>query len=84
MKASTVGNVPFMSVTPLHRPRRGLTPLAGVTIAAAVFAILLLLVRLRWAPLESVDHGAAARINDLVAGNSALDHRGQGGDLAGQ
>ena len=28
--------------------------------------------RLRWAPLESVDHGAAARINDLVAGNSAL------------
>ena len=61
-----------MSVTPLHRPRRGLTPLAGVTIAAAVFAILLLLVRLRWAPLESVDHGAAARINDLVAGNSAL------------
>jgi undecaprenyl-diphosphatase len=72
MKAPIVGKVRVMSVTHLHRPHRGLTPLALVTIAAAVFAILLILVRLRWAPLESVDHGAAARINDLVAGNSAL------------
>ena len=61
-----------MSAAPLSRPRRGLTPLAAVTIAAAIFAVLLVLVRLRWAPLESVDHGAAARINNLVAGNSAL------------
>jgi undecaprenyl-diphosphatase len=72
MKTSTVGKVRFMFVTRLHGPHRGLTPLAVVTIAAAVFAILLVLVRLRWAPLESVDHGAAARINDLVAGNSVL------------
>jgi len=72
MKASAVGNVPVMSVTPLHRPRRALVPLAAVTIAAAVFAVLLVLVRLRWAPLESLDHGAATRINDLVAGNGAL------------
>jgi undecaprenyl-diphosphatase len=72
MKSCAVGNVPVMSVTPVHRSHRGLAPLAVVTIAAAVFAILLLLVRLRWAPLESVDHGAAARINNLVAGNSVL------------
>ena len=71
MKASAVGNVPVMSVTP-HRGHRGLAPLATVTIAAAVFAVLLILVRLQWAPLESVDHGAAARINNLVAGNSTL------------
>jgi undecaprenyl-diphosphatase len=61
-----------MSVNHLHRRDRGLAPLAVVAIAAAVFAILLILVRLRWAPLESVDHGGAARINHLVAGNSAL------------
>src|SRR5947209_39623 len=72
MKAPAAGNVLVMSVTPLHRPRRALAPLAAVTIAAAVFAVLLVLVRLRWAPLESLDHGAAARINDLVAGNGAL------------
>jgi len=72
MKASPVGKVPFMSVTHAHRPRRGLAPLAAVTIAAAVFAVLLILVRLRWAPLESVDRGSAARINNLVARNSGL------------
>ena len=72
MKSPVVGKVPVMSVTPLHRSPRGLAPLAAVTIAAAVFAVLLVLVRLRWAPLESVDHGAAARINSLVAGNTVL------------
>jgi undecaprenyl-diphosphatase len=72
MNARFTGSGPFMSAAPLSRPRRGLTPLAAVTIAAAIFAVLLVLVRLRWAPLESVDHGAAARINNLVAGNSAL------------
>ncbi len=76
MKTPSGGKVPVMSVHSLHRRDpdrdRGLAPLAVVTTAAAVFAILLVLVRLRWAPLESVDHGAAARINDLVAGNSAL------------
>ena len=52
--------------------RRSLTPLLAVTGAALVFTILLLLVRLQWRPLESVDHGAAARINGLVAGHPAL------------
>src|SRR5262249_50102810 len=68
MKAPSVGKVPVMSVRPQHRPDRGLTSLAVVTLAAAIFAILLVLVRLRWAPLESADNGAAARINDLVPG----------------
>jgi undecaprenyl-diphosphatase len=53
-------------------PRGRLTPLAVVTVAALVFGLLLVLVRLQWTPLESVDHGAATRINDLVAGHAAL------------
>ena len=52
--------------------RRGLAPLAIITAAALVFALLLLLVRLQWAPLESVDHDAAARLNRLVAGHPAV------------
>src|ERR1700677_4164844 len=51
---------------------RTLAPLAAVTAAAIVFAGLLVLVRLQWAPLESVDHGAAARLNSLVAGHAAV------------
>jgi undecaprenyl-diphosphatase len=54
------------------RHRHGLGPLIAVTAAALVFAILLILVRLQWAPLESVDHGAAAHLNSLVAGHAAL------------
>jgi undecaprenyl-diphosphatase len=52
--------------------RRRLAPIAFVTAAAFVFALVLLLVRLRWAPLESADHGAATRLNSLVAGHSAV------------
>jgi undecaprenyl-diphosphatase len=52
--------------------RRTTAPLAAVTAAAFVFALLLVLVRLNWAPLESVDHGAATWLNSLVAGHSAL------------
>jgi undecaprenyl-diphosphatase len=52
--------------------RRTLAPLAIVTAAALLFALMLLLVRLRWPPLESADHGAAARINGLVAGHAGL------------
>jgi undecaprenyl-diphosphatase len=53
-------------------PRRILTPLALVTAAAFVFALLLVLVRLQWAPLESADHTAAARLNSLVAGHPVV------------
>ena len=49
-----------------------LTPLVTVTIAALVFVILVIAVRLQWAPLESADHGAAASINSLIAGNATL------------
>jgi undecaprenyl-diphosphatase len=52
--------------------RRSLAPLAIVTAAAFLFALLLLLVRLHWALLESADHGAAARLNSLVAGHSVI------------
>jgi undecaprenyl-diphosphatase len=51
--------------------RRTLAPLAIVTVAAFLFALLLILVRLQWAPLESVDHRAAAGLNSLVAGHAA-------------
>jgi undecaprenyl-diphosphatase len=54
-----------------HR-RRGLSSLAACTVAALVFAVLLVLVRVQWPPLESADHGAAASINGLVAGHAAL------------
>jgi undecaprenyl-diphosphatase len=47
--------------------RRRLAPLAIVTVVALLFAFLLLLVRLRWAPLESVDHSTATGLNTLIA-----------------
>ena len=50
-----------MSSRTLSRPDRSLAPLIAVTAAAMVFTVLLILVRLQWAPLESVDHDAAAR-----------------------
>jgi undecaprenyl-diphosphatase len=61
-----------MSAPTLGRPLRGLAPLVTVTVAALAFAVLLVLVRLQWPPLESVDHGAAARINHLIAGEHTL------------
>jgi undecaprenyl-diphosphatase len=56
-----------------HAPdhqRHSLAPLVVVTAAAFVFAVLLVLVRLQWPPLESADHGAAADVNGLIAGNA--------------
>ena len=52
--------------------RRALTPLAIVTVTALLFAVLLLLVRLQWAPLESADHGAASWLNSQVAGHPVV------------
>lgn len=51
---------------------RRLGPLVVVTAAAAVFTILLIFVRLRWAPLESADRTSAADVNNLVASHAAL------------
>ncbi len=56
----------------LSRPLRTLAPLVAVTVAALVFAVMLVLVRLQWLPLESVDHRTAAGINRLIAGDHAL------------
>jgi membrane-associated phospholipid phosphatase len=61
-----------MPADTIHRQRRSLAPLLVVTVAAMVFAVLLILVRLQWAPLESVDHGGAVRLNRLMAGHSTL------------
>jgi undecaprenyl-diphosphatase len=61
-----------MSARIAVRPRHSLAPLMTVTAAAAVFATLLVLVRLRWAPLESADHGAAADLNRLIAPHPPL------------
>jgi undecaprenyl-diphosphatase len=61
-----------MSARTLDRPNRSLTPLLAVSAAALVFTILLILVRLQWRPLESVDHDAATAINGLIAGHPAL------------
>jgi undecaprenyl-diphosphatase len=72
MSASTLGRRPRRPSSPGRPRRRGLTPLLAVTAAALVFTILLVLVRLQWRPLESVDHGAAVHINALVAGHPAL------------
>ncbi|MEP7024466.1 MAG: phosphatase PAP2 family protein [Actinomycetota bacterium] len=59
-----------MSALAPGRQRRGLTPLIAVTAAAVVFAVLLVLVRLQWPPLESADHGAATGLNSLIAGHA--------------
>ena len=72
MNLRTAGSSTARSADTLERRRRRLTPLVIVTLAALVFAILLILVRLQWAPLESADHGAAADINSLIAGNATL------------
>jgi undecaprenyl-diphosphatase len=61
-----------MATETTGRPHRSLVPLIAVTAAAAVFVLLLLLIRVQWAPLESADHGAAAQLNHLVAGHAAL------------
>jgi undecaprenyl-diphosphatase len=61
-----------MSARTVDRSRRSLAPVTAVIAAAAVFTILLVLVRLQWPPLESADHLSAARINSLIAGQSAL------------
>jgi len=60
----------FMSTTAPDRQRHSLAPLVSVTVAALTFTVLLVLVRLRWPPLESADRGAAAGVNGLIAGDA--------------
>lgn len=42
---------------------------AAVGAGALLFGVLIVLVRLQWVPLESVDHGLAAALNHAVAGH---------------
>ncbi|MBB5867502.1 undecaprenyl-diphosphatase [Allocatelliglobosispora scoriae] len=44
--------------------------LAGTMLAGTGFAVLLLLVRARWQPLEDIDHGVAAALNRTVAAHA--------------
>jgi len=52
--------------------RHPLRLVAVVTAPAFAFALLLVLVRPQWMPRESVDRGAAARLNSIVAGRAAV------------
>ncbi len=59
----------------LRQPRRlsrSLVPVVVATVASLTFVVLLVLVLLRWPPLESADHDVADRLNALVAGHPAL------------
>jgi undecaprenyl-diphosphatase len=65
--------------TPAHTPaaahggrRHTLAPLIAVTVAALVFAVLLIMVRLRWTPMETADHDTATGLNSLIAGHPAV------------
>src|SRR5438067_7235940 len=51
---------------------RELLQVAAVGSGALLFGILLVLVRLQWVPLESVDHGIASHLNSAVAGHRPL------------
>jgi undecaprenyl-diphosphatase len=51
---------------------RRLAPVTAVTVAASVFTLLLIFVRLRWAPLESVDRTSALDLNNMIASHGAL------------
>lgn len=51
---------------------RRLVPVTAITVAAAVFSLLIIFVRFRWAPLESADRTVAVDLNNLVAGDRPL------------
>ncbi|HEY7177091.1 MAG TPA: phosphatase PAP2 family protein, partial [Micromonosporaceae bacterium] len=61
-----------MAETIRARRLRPLIPVAAVSAAAVVFAVLLVLVRTQWSPLESVDRGTASDLNGLVSGDHVL------------
>ncbi|MGH3419153.1 MAG: phosphatase PAP2 family protein [Streptosporangiaceae bacterium] len=70
MSVRTAGRSAPMETEPSGRRNRSLAPLVTLTVAAMVFTVLLIAVRLQWAPLESADHGAAAGLNRLIAGHA--------------
>src|SRR2546430_9091502 len=52
--------------------RREVLQVGAVGVGALLFGVLLVLVRLQWLPLESVDHGLAAALNRAVAPHRPL------------
>jgi undecaprenyl-diphosphatase len=62
----TATSTPTRQPVPV-RARRELVHLIAITAAALLFGVLLILVRLQWLPLESVDQGLAADLNRAVA-----------------
>src|SRR5215475_11337428 len=56
----------------MNRSRRSLAPIVAVSAASLAFAVVLVLVRLQWTPLESADHATAADLNSVVAGHAAV------------
>src|SRR5215468_4649916 len=56
----------------MNRSRRSLAPIVAVSAASLAFAIVLVLVRLQWTPLESADHATAADLNSVVSGHAAV------------
>lgn len=70
--STTVSTTTDPAPSVAHRNRRRLTATAAVAACGFTFGVLLLLVRLQWAPLESVDHGLAADLNRAVAGDRIL------------
>jgi undecaprenyl-diphosphatase len=53
-------------------PTRRALPVLALSVSALVFAVLFLVVRLRWAPVESIDRGVADDLNSAVAGHAAV------------
>ena len=71
MNHGAAGSVRLMSNHSEGR-RQDLAPLVAVTAAAMFFTVLLVLVRLRVGPLETVDHDSASSINGAVAGHPVI------------
>jgi undecaprenyl-diphosphatase len=63
-----------MTAESTHRSRwadPNLRRVAAVVAAALLFALLTLLVRMRWLPMETVDHDLAADLNGWISGHPA-------------
>ncbi|MEV0566898.1 phosphatase PAP2 family protein [Dactylosporangium sp. NPDC050588] len=56
----------------MRTQRSALWRMAGFGAAALLFSLLIIAVRVRWVPLESVDRGVAERLNEAVAPSDFL------------
>ena len=70
MTTTPVRPRPALAPQLVHRPE--LLRILAITVGALVFGILLVLVRVQWVPLESVDQGLAADLNRVVSGDLTL------------